>query len=109
MILEVFDQSNGLPLSRVNIYQGSRDAPTFLTTTDDQGKATLDNPGRYNFSHIGYEVKALDVPLTSAALSVPLTPTGYNLPEVVIRPDEPKNNNGLLIALLLGVLILFNK
>lgn len=109
----VIDQASGTPLAFVSV--GLLDLPNIGTTTDDDGKFTMNNipVGRHDIqaTFIGYEPTIFrEIMLTSAKevyLEIQLKETAHTLDEVVVRPrinkEEALNKMALSGARMLSV------
>lgn len=109
----VIDQASGAPLAFVSV--GLLDLPNIGTTTDDDGKFTMNNipVGRHDIqaTFIGYEPTIFrEIMLTSAKevyLEIQLKETAHTLDEVVVRPrinkEEALNKMALSGARMLSV------
>jgi len=90
----VLDSAERNPLAFVNVTYGS---PARGTTTDIDGKFTLQVPagiGEVHFSYVGYQpatLKISDVPADSSVV-ITLKPKPYHLDEVVVKPGENPAN-----------------
>ena len=109
----IIDNASGSPLSYVSV--GLLDLPQIGTTTDEEGKFTIDNVpvGRHDLqaTFVGYEPAIFrEVMLTSAKevyLEIQLKENVHQLDEVVVKPrinkEEPLNKMALSGARMLSV------